>query len=194
MKQALWWWFLLLYVLGIGGLTRSVLQFRRERSRIEKQAGSFPPKLALVAWLVPPLILISHVGELSKEWPAVRALGLILSLYALFMAQGAVRALGRLLVPGRGIYQDHSLVTSGPYRWVRHPLYSAAFALWLGAALATLNWLLLVLWPLVVMAVLREMREEEEMLRAKFGAAYEAYAARTGRVIPAFRGPGRASG
>ena len=108
------------------------------------------------------------------------------------MAQWSVRALGRLLVPGVGVFQDHALVTSGPYRWVRHPLYSSAFALWLGAALGTLNWLLLLLWPLVAAGVVRHLPAEEEMLRAKFGTAYDEYAARTGQLIPglgARRGP-----
>ncbi len=59
-----------------------------------------------------------------------------------------------------------------------------ALALWLGAALGTLNWLLLVLWPLFALAIIRELPAEERMLRAKFGPAYEAYEARTGRLLP----------
>lgn len=85
------------------------------------------------------------------------------------------------------IFPDHTLVTAGPYHFVRHPIYSAVLALWLGAALGTLNWLLLALWPLMVGAVLGQARTEEEVLRAKFGEAYDGYAGRTGRLVPGFR-------
>jgi len=192
MKQALWIWFLVLYVLGNAGFLGSILRFRRERARVEKQSGSFPPLLAVVAWLVPPLLLLSHAGELPRDWPLLRALGFALSLYALFIIQWSVRTLGPLLVPGRAVYQDHALVTSGPYRWVRHPVYSGAFALWLGAALGTLNWILLLLWPLAVAAIVKDLPAEEAMLREKFGAAYDAYAERTGRLVPGIRGRGGA--
>ncbi len=57
-------------------------------------------------------------------------------------------------------------------------------ALWLGAALGTLNWLLLALWPLLLAGVFISSRDEEELLREKFGTTYETYAARTGRLIP----------
>jgi len=48
-------------------------------------------------------------------------------------------------------------------------------ALWLGAALGTLNWLLLALWPIILAALSEGARTEEEMLRRKFGSAYDAY-------------------
>ena len=51
-------------------------------------------------------------------------------------------------------------------------------ALWLGAALRTLNWLLLAPWPVILAALRKGARTEEEMLRRKFGSAYDAYAAR----------------
>ena len=115
-------------------------------------------------------------------------LGVGLSLYYIILLSWTVRTLGRFLVPGLAVYSDHELVTSGPFRWVRHPLYSSALALWLGAALGTLNWLLLALWPLLLAAVLSDLPREEGMLRDKFGTAYDAYAARTGRLIPRIRG------
>jgi hypothetical protein len=52
---------------------------------------------------------------------------------------------------------------------VRHPLYSAVMALWLGAALGTLNWLLLALSPLGVAALFMSTCAEEGLLRARFG-------------------------
>jgi len=76
-------------------------------------------------------------------------------------------------------------VTSGPFRYVRHPVYSAVVALQLAAALGTVNWLLLAIWPLLVAAMrLVPIPREEKLLREKFGEAYLDYAARTGRLFP----------
>ncbi|MFW6078503.1 MAG: methyltransferase family protein [Gemmatimonadota bacterium] len=95
-----------------------------------------------------------------------------------------MHALGRFGVPGVAVLRDHGLVTSGPFRLVRHPGYSAVLALWLGAGLGTLNGLLLALWPALVAVMYRVVREEEQLLRQKFGPSYEAYAEQTGRFLP----------
>jgi protein-S-isoprenylcysteine O-methyltransferase Ste14 len=188
MDRALWWWFLALYAQGIIGFLGNVLRIRRERPAFEQQIGPLPEVGAFVAWFVPPLILLSGIGKMAIDQPILRALGVGLSLYALIVVAWTIRTLGRLLIPGLAVFRDHVLVTSGPFRWLRHPLYSGGLALWLGAALGTLNWLLLALWPLFVAAILRELPTEEGMLRAKFGAAFEAYAAQTGRLLPRLRG------
>jgi protein-S-isoprenylcysteine O-methyltransferase Ste14 len=186
-EQTLWVWFLLNYALGMAGFLRNVVRVGRYRAVFEVQIGHLPPVDALIAWLLPPLILLSRAGAISAERPIIRAIGIGLSLYAIVMVTWTARTLGRFLVPGLAVFRDHVLVTSGPFRLVRHPLYSGALALWLGAALGTLNWLLLALWPLLVAAVFRELPAEEGMLRTKFGATYNAYAARTGRFIPKVR-------
>jgi protein-S-isoprenylcysteine O-methyltransferase Ste14 len=68
---------------------------------------------------------------------------------------------------------------------MRHPLYSAVIVLWLSAGLGTMNWLLLVLWPLFLVAsMLLPIRQEETLLREKFGEEYEEYAEKTARLIP----------
>ncbi len=188
MQQTLRLWFLVLYAMGVVGFLSNVMRIRRSRSTFEKQIGPLPPVDALIAWLVPPLLLLSGIGDLLSERPILRMLGVGLSLYYIILLSWTVRTLGRFLVPGLAVYSDHELVTSGPFRWVRHPLYSSALALWLGAALGTLNWLLLALWPLLLAAVLSDLPREEGMLRDKFGTAYDAYAARTGRLIPRIRG------
>ena len=184
MDRALRLWFLALYAFGIVGFLSNVLRIRRDRPAFEQQIGPLPEVGALVAWFVPPLILLSGIGMMAIEQPILRVLGVGLSLYSQVMVAWTVRTLGRLLIPGLAVFRDHVLVTSGPFRWIRHPLYSGALALWLGAALGTLNWLLLALWPLFVAAVVSELPKEERMLRAKFGAPYEAYEAQTGRFLP----------
>jgi protein-S-isoprenylcysteine O-methyltransferase len=188
MDRVLRFWFLALYGFGIIGFLSNVWRIRRGRPAFEQQIGPLPEVGAFVAWFVPPLIILSGVGQMAMEQPILRALGVGLSLYSQIMVLWTVRTLGRFLIPGLAVFRDHVLVTSGPFRWLRHPLYSGALALWLGAALGTLNWLLLALWPLLVAAIIKELPVEEAMLRAKFGAAYDAYAAQTGRLVPSLWG------
>ena len=95
------------------------------------------------------------------------------------------RDLGRFWSVTLEIRQTHRLVTTGVYRYVRHPMY-AAFFLWAVAqALLLPNWLA---GPagLVGFGVLFGLRvgREELMLETTFGEAYRAYAARTWRVVP----------
>jgi protein-S-isoprenylcysteine O-methyltransferase Ste14 len=184
MTEALRLWFLLLFGVGIAGFLATAVRFRGRRAMVERKSGPVPTPIPLVTQFVALLILLTRTGELSSGWPLLRVLGLGLSLYAVVMLPWALRTLGRFFVPGVAVFRDHALVTSGPFRLVRHPLYSAVLALWLGAALGTLNWLLFALLPLVVAGLFIASGAEEAMLRAKFGTSYEAYAAQTGRFIP----------
>lgn len=195
MTQATRIWFLVLFSLGFAGTLVAFIRFRAQRGAVEDKIGPLPTPGPLVVSTVGMLILLTETGEMSAESPILRVLGLGLSLYAIVMLPWTVRTLGRYGVPGTAVLRDHVLVTSGPFRLVRHPGYSAILALWLGAALGTLNWLLLVLWLPLVAILFTVTRHEERLLRAKFGATHDAYTARAGRFIPKVRGretsPGR---
>ncbi len=83
---------------------------------------------------------------------------------------------------------DHELVTEGLYRHIRHPMY-ASFWLWgIAQALLVPNWVA-GLAGLVSVALLYALRvgKEEAMLRKHFGQRYDAYCARTPRVVPGLR-------
>lgn len=181
-------WFIALYAIGFAVFVAAVVRFRPRREAIEKKHGALPTPGALITFLLPPIILLAWVGHYPAQWLPVRVLGVALSLYGIVMLPWATWTLGRMYVPGAGIFDDHELITAGPFRFVRHPIYSAIIALWLGAALGTLNWLLLVTWPVYVVGVMKPAREEEELLRAKFGDAYREYAEETGGFLPRFWG------
>jgi protein-S-isoprenylcysteine O-methyltransferase Ste14 len=78
----------------------------------------------------------------------------------------------------------HTLVTAGPYRWVRHPFYDAVALALLANSLAAANWFLLVTGALLITMIVIRTRKEEELLLARFGHAYRAYMDRTGRFFP----------
>jgi protein-S-isoprenylcysteine O-methyltransferase Ste14 len=81
--------------------------------------------------------------------------------------------------------ERHELVTSGPYRWVRHPLYGTGLALFLSVGLMAANAFLL-LWTMVALISIRLVvvpREEAALVQA-FGQEYQTYQSRTGSLFP----------
>jgi protein-S-isoprenylcysteine O-methyltransferase Ste14 len=78
----------------------------------------------------------------------------------------------------------HTLVTRGPYRWVRHPFYDAVALLILAISLIAANWFLLLAGAAVFVLLAARSRTEEAMLLARFGEPYRAYRERTGRFLP----------
>ena len=81
--------------------------------------------------------------------------------------------------------QSHELVTHGPYRWIRHPLYTTAMIWLLALGSVASNWFLIAmaLVAFIAIAVLVVPREEVELTR-KFGDKYREYQKRTGRFAP----------
>lgn len=98
---------------------------------------------------------------------------------------GATRAMGRnwaIVARTRG---DHELVTWGPFALMRNPIYTGLFAFMLAMALAFGHWRgLLIGVPLYWIGTWIRVTREEKLLRAQFGTAYDAYAARVKRFIP----------
>jgi protein-S-isoprenylcysteine O-methyltransferase Ste14 len=176
--------FVITYVVGFIFFLVSIFRFRARQQTVEHRVGPLPPPPALISWLIPPIILLTEVGQISADWILLRLIGVALALYAVVVLPWATRTLGRSYVPGPAVLKEHALVSAGPFRVVRHPIYSAVVALWLGAALGALNWILLVLWPIIVVAVTKSARAEEDMLRGKFGDSYDVYAANKGRLVP----------
>lgn len=78
----------------------------------------------------------------------------------------------------------HSIVQSGPYRWIRHPMYSVGFLYLIGAGLLSSSWTIGIL-PTLSFTVLVWIRvqDEEEML-CDFSPEYVSYIKRTGRFLP----------
>ena len=84
------------------------------------------------------------------------------------------------------IQDRHDLITEGPYRWVRHPMYSALRLLFFGLSLISAVWPLLVLAVVMVPFFNRVVGKEEAMMIEQFGNEYRNYMGRTGRFLPRF--------
>jgi len=83
------------------------------------------------------------------------------------------------------VRKAHTLVQHGPYRWVRHPMYTTLFLNGLAVLLLTRNWLLggFYLAALALIVVIR-IRNEERTMIEKFGDPYRTYMERTNRFLP----------
>jgi protein-S-isoprenylcysteine O-methyltransferase Ste14 len=83
--------------------------------------------------------------------------------------------------------KGETLVTSGPYHYVRNPIYLGAFTFIISLALVASNWFLLVPDIFIIIIVYLQIDGEEKMLLARFGDEYRAYMKRTPRLIPTIR-------
>ena len=94
------------------------------------------------------------------------------------------RSLGNNITDTVVTRREHSLVTSGPYRWMRHPLYSFATFTFLSLSLVMASWIvaLLILLAFVLLA-LRTSKEEEQLIE-RYGDSYREYIRQTGRFLP----------
>jgi len=127
---------------------------------------------ACMAWAAVPL-------PVWLRWVGV-GFGLIAGLLLVW----TFRSLGRNLTDTVVTRQEHTLVTTGPYRWVRHPLYTAAALATLANSLAAANWFFLVAGCVVLLLLVIRTRNEEQNLIARFGDDYRNYMQRTGRFVP----------
>ena len=113
-----------------------------------------------------------------------------LGLWALGIAVGvwAAQAIGGYGAVS-GVTVDHQLVSDGPYRHVRHPIYTALIAIAVGTTLVFRSYLLLGVAALSIVTHLWWAAAEEKLLSSPegLGDAYRTYASRTGRFLPRVR-------
>ena len=119
----------------------------------------------------------------GDAWPQL-VVGALLVSAGVVLRTIAARELGANFAVRLGLREDHRLIASGPYRWVRHPNYAALLLVAVGTALAFASRLALAvtvgLWlPLVLLRIVRE----ERMLLARFREDYRSYMRRTWRLI-----------
>ena len=93
-------------------------------------------------------------------------------------------SLGKNLTDTVVTRRAHTLVTHGPYRFVRHPFYDSVFLLMLSTSLAAANWFLFVTGLLLFVFIVVRTHIEEEHLVRRFGDSYCDYMAHTGRFLP----------
>lgn len=111
-------------------------------------------------------------------------LGLILVATGLAFSVAARAWLGGNWSSMVTLKQDHELIRTGPYSWVRHPIYTGLLLALLGSAIALGEWRGLIALALVSVAFLRKIAIEERFLMQQFGADYERYCDNVPALVP----------
>lgn len=137
---------------------------------------------ALFDWLLPG----SRLPWAALPLPAgFRWAGATIATGAVFLLRRSFIALGRNYRGGVGLWGDHELVVTGPYRWLRHPIYVAFVIAMAGIFALSANWVVGVSGTVLTLSIpaLRLPVEESE-LAERFGDRYRDYAAGTARFVP----------
>ena len=133
------------------------------------------------------------VYALAPEWIAwarldlpdwLRWVGIAMGLAALTLLGWSDCHLGRNFSHFLRIRSKHELVQSGPYRWIRHPIYSSGVLFFIAMLLAASNWVVGLCWSGVLVLYAHRMPREESMMLEEFGEEYRRYIKTTGRLLP----------
>lgn len=142
----------------------------------------------VLLWLLAKVIVnrdarIAPVGaEVAVAWE-----GAILAWVGALFAVWGKWALGHAFSASFAIKEGHQLVTSGPYRIVRHPIYTGLMVLGVGLGVAFDSWLTVGFAILFVLPLALQAAVEEQMLGKHFGEAWSDYRARVPRFVPFWR-------
>jgi protein-S-isoprenylcysteine O-methyltransferase Ste14 len=143
--------------------------------------SGIPALGSLILFLVDP----DEVSFVFITLPlVVNAIGLMLFNGAALVILWSHIELGRFWSDQLETLPEHRVIQSGPYAYVRHPLYSSYLILTIGFFLATANWLVGALMLVYFLAVAARAWKEEAMLVTRLGSAYQAYREKTPRFFP----------
>jgi protein-S-isoprenylcysteine O-methyltransferase Ste14 len=185
---------LLVTLCAVSVLTAVFINFMlaREGHTVHSRRKSMVATGSMLAFFVGIYFLIRlRIG--AHEIPGIYYPAAITGLVLLFLGT-TINIMGRFAL-GRNwgnqvvIYQDHTLVTGGVYRIVRHPLYAGLIWMFTGAALVFQNWLALLATMFIFLpGVYFRARQEEKALLAQF-PTYADYRNQTGMFFPISMGP-----
>lgn len=189
----LWLLYLLSRLIPSRGLP-SLDSSRKERRKALKEEGFYIIFTYIMAWYGNIIVAILYLFD--PPWVSWSYLNLLTE----FRLVGFFLAL--LLIPytywiGRTIAQNFSytieiqkgqqLIKTGPYKRLRHPIYSSAIFFLASLVLVTDSWLFLAILLLTVPGLYIRMKREEQMMLEEFGDQYRAYMVQTGRIFPKIR-------
>jgi len=123
---------------------------------------------------------------LPIDWRAqyiVTAIIVLLVIASLIFVTAAVRTLGKQWSLQARVLEHHELIRRGPYRIVRHPIYTGMFGMLIVSSMAHGHWLGLIIASFVYyLGTVMRIKSEEKLLREQFGSEYDDYT----REVPAF--------
>jgi protein-S-isoprenylcysteine O-methyltransferase Ste14 len=156
-----------------------------------EREGRWSLILRPVVFLFMLALIILYIVEPSRsEWLYI-TLAWQLRIIAVFLGLGGIlllvwthHELGIRWSTTLQFKEDHTLITSGPYGLIRHPMYTSLFIIFASLAIVSSFWPLWILVLLMLLFFIRIVKLEEEMMIDQFGEVYEAYIKSTGCFFP----------
>ena len=169
---------LLLYFLS-EFMRRSPVQ---EEKRNRGSTALIGVALALMVTIPEAIYLFVPVWRLPHD---ATILGIVVGLVGVGVRFSAVTTLGRFYSRNVGIQEQHEVIQTGWYRWIRHPGYLGTLLTFLGYAIAARSWLSVITnIMLFFIAYAYRIHIEETTLVGQFGDVYRRYQKHTWRLIP----------
>jgi protein-S-isoprenylcysteine O-methyltransferase Ste14 len=117
----------------------------------------------------------------------VRSGGVLLGIVGVLLLIWVHRTLGIQWSTTLQFKEGHSLITNGPYKYIRHPMYASLSLFFVGLSIISSFWPLFVLVAITLLFFVRIVKREESMMIDQFGEEYRIYMKRTGRFLPRIR-------
>ncbi len=170
----------------------AISALRVKQTKVQEDPGGRLLHIGVMALAF--FLLFSHRLDLgllgwrfSPESPWLRMSGIVLTFIGAGIAMWARRSLGQYWSARVTLKIDHQLIRSGPYAWVRHPLYSGLLLAMAGTALVVGEWRALIGVLVALAEFSRKARKEEALLATEFDADYREYRKQAGFLTPRFR-------
>jgi protein-S-isoprenylcysteine O-methyltransferase Ste14 len=172
----------------------------REENTLKRRQEGLASRISGVLGLVGFLAVIGYsIQPAWLSWASLplpgwlRWAGVLIALLGFVLLQWAQNTLGMNWSDTPRMMKEQALVTGGPYRFIRHPIYTA-FLLILGSMLLiSANWLIGLTWiGMTVLEVSSRIAFEERLMLEYFGDQYRQYMKRTGKLIPLLLPPSSA--
>jgi protein-S-isoprenylcysteine O-methyltransferase Ste14 len=163
-----------------------------EEATLKKREEGLPSRVAGLLGIIGFLSVTAYsihpgwIGFANLPFPLwLRWTGVTLAILGFVLLQWAQVSLGKSWSDTPRMMTDQELVTRGPYRYIRHPIYTA-FLLILGSTLfISSNWLIGVcLIAMTSLEIVSRVQYEESLMIEYFGEQYRLYMERTGRILP----------
>jgi protein-S-isoprenylcysteine O-methyltransferase Ste14 len=138
--------------------------------------------LGTILYIVNPS-LMAWSSIILPEW--MRWLGVIIALFGFGLLQRSQDTLGENWSDDPHLMDGHQMVVTGPYKWVRHPIYSS-FLLILGSTFfISANWFIGGTWIMMMaLDINNRIEVEEQLMISRYGEQYIEYMSSTGRIFP----------
>ena len=166
--------------------------FMNLRQRRKNNATTMNDKGSL--WLLYGLITLGYALSFSigatktgrvHHWDTFFAIGMVLVVIGFTIRMYSILTLSQYFTYSVAKVENHKIISTGPYKFIRHPGYLGQCIIFMGISISISNWLSILLMMIpVTLGYLYRIKVEEKFMTDQFGDAYKDYQDRTKRIIP----------